>query len=104
MKYGADGDRTHGLRLAKPALSQLSYSPDVESCRGSAERVGRIEQPHRRLLEPTPHCRLCPRAGNASLFSLISPPLREGDTYSFQSATNQVLAAVPSRFGCGGPR
>ena len=26
-KNGADGDRTHGLRLAKPALSQLSYSP-----------------------------------------------------------------------------
>src|SRR5262249_46299304 len=25
---GADGDRTHDLRLAKPALSQLSYSPD----------------------------------------------------------------------------
>jgi hypothetical protein len=24
---GADGDRTHGLRLAKPALSQLSYGP-----------------------------------------------------------------------------
>ena len=26
--YGADGDRTHDLRLAKPALSQLSYSPE----------------------------------------------------------------------------
>ena len=26
-RRGADGDRTHGLRLAKPALSQLSYSP-----------------------------------------------------------------------------
>src|SRR5207245_10998521 len=25
---GADGDRTHDLRLAKPALSQLSYSPE----------------------------------------------------------------------------
>ena len=25
--HGADGDRTHDLRLAKPALSQLSYSP-----------------------------------------------------------------------------
>ncbi len=24
---GADGDRTHDLRLAKPALSQLSYGP-----------------------------------------------------------------------------
>ena len=26
-KYGAEGDRTPDLRLAKPALSQLSYSP-----------------------------------------------------------------------------
>ena len=24
---GADGDRTHGLKLAKLALSQLSYGP-----------------------------------------------------------------------------
>jgi hypothetical protein len=24
---GANGDRTHDLRLAKPALSQLSYDP-----------------------------------------------------------------------------
>ena len=27
-KSGADRDRTDDLRLAKPALSQLSYSPD----------------------------------------------------------------------------
>ncbi len=27
LEDGADGDRTHDLRLAKPALSQLSYSP-----------------------------------------------------------------------------
>jgi hypothetical protein len=25
---GDDGDRTHNLRLAKPALSQLSYVPE----------------------------------------------------------------------------
>jgi hypothetical protein len=38
--HGADGDRTHDLRLAKPALSQLSYSPlrkDVG--------LGRVELP-----------------------------------------------------------
>jgi hypothetical protein len=29
--HGADGDRTHDLRLAKPALSQLSYSPACPS-------------------------------------------------------------------------
>ena len=41
---GADRDRTGGLRLAKPALSQLSYSPGVE-------RVGqgRVELPTLRL-------------------------------------------------------
>jgi hypothetical protein len=26
-RSGANGDRTHDLRLAKPALSQLSYDP-----------------------------------------------------------------------------
>jgi hypothetical protein len=30
---GADRDRTDDLRLAKPALSQLSYSPDVSLSR-----------------------------------------------------------------------
>ena len=30
---GADGDRTHDLRLAKPALSQLSYGPQATSPR-----------------------------------------------------------------------
>ena len=29
---GADRDRTDDLRLAKPALSQLSYSPGFEAC------------------------------------------------------------------------
>jgi hypothetical protein len=28
---GADRDRTDDLRLAKPALSQLSYSPEGET-------------------------------------------------------------------------
>ena len=31
IAHGADGDRTHDLRLAKPALSQLSYSPERTS-------------------------------------------------------------------------
>src|SRR6185295_13141318 len=33
---GADGDRTHDLRLAKPALSQLSYSPGRFLLRGGS--------------------------------------------------------------------
>jgi hypothetical protein len=28
---GADRDRTDDLRLAKPALSQLSYSPEIQT-------------------------------------------------------------------------
>ena len=31
---GADRDRTDDLRLAKPALSQLSYSPEVKHSAG----------------------------------------------------------------------
>jgi hypothetical protein len=50
---GADRDRTDDLRLAKPALSQLSYSPELSSfsehpyalCVGQ----GRLELPTSRL-------------------------------------------------------
>jgi hypothetical protein len=50
---GADGDRTHDLRLAKPALSQLSYSPADPRSTGCASRCllagkvgpGRVELP-----------------------------------------------------------
>ena len=38
--HGADGDRTHDLRLAKPALSQLSYSPPPRQV-----GPGRVELP-----------------------------------------------------------
>ena len=38
--YGADGDRTHDLRLAKPALSQLSYSPEGGGSRRQRVRTG----------------------------------------------------------------
>jgi hypothetical protein len=47
---GADRDRTDDLRLAKPALSQLSYSPNLK--RSAAQRVvglGRFELPTSRL-------------------------------------------------------
>ena len=45
---GAERDRTDDLRLAKPALSQLSYSPDV-SCRRRLVGQGRVELPTSRL-------------------------------------------------------
>ena len=46
-RRGAERDRTVDLRLAKPALSQLSYSPVM----GNARRVGqgRLELPTSRL-------------------------------------------------------
>jgi hypothetical protein len=47
---GADRDRTDDLRLAKPALSQLSYSPNLMN---AADRrvvgLGRFELPTSRL-------------------------------------------------------
>jgi hypothetical protein len=57
---GAERDRTDDLRLAKPALSQLSYSPVAEdsidrrppvAMRHAADRVGqgRLELPTSRL-------------------------------------------------------
>ena len=50
---GAERDRTDDLRLAKPALSQLSYSPDkIGDCGcGDADLVGqgRLELPTSRL-------------------------------------------------------
>ena len=47
---GADRDRTDDLRLAKPALSQLSYSP-FWRCGAPENRVGqgRVELPTSRL-------------------------------------------------------
>src|SRR5581483_182070 len=42
---GADGDRTHDLRLAKPALSQLSYSPEGELLRGERCVEGGLQTP-----------------------------------------------------------
>jgi hypothetical protein len=41
---GADRDRTDDLRLAKPALSQLSYSP-----KNKVVGLGRFELPTSRL-------------------------------------------------------
>ena len=44
---GAERDRTDDLRLAKPALSQLSYSPEESD--GGAVGQGRVELPTSRL-------------------------------------------------------
>src|SRR5689334_5663309 len=59
--HGADGDRTHDLRLAKPALSQLSYSPEGcccgAGCPGGLE--GRIERPLLKVPRAYPHTSGC---------------------------------------------
>ena len=50
---GADRDRTDDLRLAKPALSQLSYGPGFDAAqvgwRGDLVGQGRLELPTSRL-------------------------------------------------------
>jgi hypothetical protein len=46
---GADRDRTDDLRLAKPALSQLSYSPVGLVHAGRSVGQGRVELPTSRL-------------------------------------------------------
>ncbi len=46
-RSGAERDRTVDLRLAKPALSQLSYSPALSRC--STVGQGRLELPTSRL-------------------------------------------------------
>ena len=71
---GADGDRTHDLRLAKPALSQLSYSPEgggrggceSERARGQARMAwrGRSSLPS--------HVRLSRGAGPVALVWMLS--------------------------------
>ena len=44
--HGADRDRTDDLRLAKPALSQLSYSPEMFcSVFVTLVGLGRLELP-----------------------------------------------------------
>ena len=46
---GAERDRTDDLRLAKPALSQLSYSPGGVVQTGHRVGQGRVELPTSRL-------------------------------------------------------
>jgi hypothetical protein len=46
---GDDRDRTDGLRLAKPALSQLSYIPKTRSFNSQMVGPSRIELPTSRL-------------------------------------------------------
>ncbi len=48
IRCGADRDRTDDLRLAKPALSQLSYSPVGTNARHRVGQ-GRVELPTSRL-------------------------------------------------------
>src|SRR5258708_17574804 len=77
---GADRDRTDDLRLAKPALSQLSYSPG--STRGRcccflarlAVGQGRVELPTSRLSGVrSNHLSYWP-GGASSAGSLMAPP------------------------------
>jgi hypothetical protein len=71
---GADGDRTHDLRLAKPALSQLSYSPRpgyVE--RMTAKREGRLQGSA--IKPPSLPSHVNRRRRDSVVFVRIDPPL-----------------------------
>ena len=55
-RTGDDRDRTGNLRLAKPALSQLSYVPDRESRRGQKPEISGPRQALTSDLRPLPLC------------------------------------------------
>ena len=51
---GADRDRTDDLRLAKPALSQLSYCPPSESASSPASKRSRMVEAMKRQKNVNP--------------------------------------------------
>ena len=69
---GADGDRTHDLRLAKPALSQLSYSPRWIPGGRTWRRKGRVEWPGE-ASRPYPLTPGIARAESAMIIARITP-------------------------------
>src|SRR3990172_3244609 len=79
---GADRDRTDDLRLAKPALSQLSYSPD-ENVR--VVGLGRLELPTSRLSGGRSN-----RAELQALHPLRSSPLERPRSALGPRKTNDV--------------
>ena len=79
-RSGADGDRTHGLRLAKPALSQLSYSPSKAASlrRSTRGAEGRPDTPYRGASGLPSHVPASRRAGSAiGPVWILSPSLRK---------------------------
>ena len=69
---GDDGDRTRNLRLAKPALSQLSYIPSV-GVRGFEPRTSALSELRSNQLSYTPSRkpkRFRLEARNARVFSV----------------------------------
>src|SRR4029079_19548045 len=81
---GADRDRTDDLRLAKPALSQLSYSPEDCACRTRACR-GLILVPRSKLTPSTaerPPCSRQPQQSEALAHSWVGAPTRKTITWA----------------------
>ena len=96
---GADGDRTHDLRLAKPALSQLSYSPE-RGCKGESENAPR-GQARRASRGPSSLPSLTSGFRPAPVPLLLSgccPPLVLAISYSFRPAGDQARQ-LPHRSG-----
>ena len=100
---GADGDRTHDLRLAKPALSRLSYSPETWDVAEAASPNG----PEGRPQKPREAPRAYPLtfgfdpAPVPLLSSGCCPPLILGFPYSFRRAGDQACYLSPPKVGPG---
>ena len=97
--YGADGDRTHDLRLAKPALSQLSYSPEGHGGRtvGGQARSASVKRPKPTLSGPVPVTR---RKGGSCL-DTSSSCLPKG---SIRWPSMKIKKPCRPPSGAGGPR
>ena len=96
---GADGDRTHDLRLAKPALSQLSYSPEGHGGRtvGGQARSASVKRPKPTLSGPVPVTR---RKGGSCL-DTSSSCLPKG---SIRWPSMKIKKPCRPPSGAGGPR
>ena len=100
---GADGDRTHDLRLAKPALSRLSYSPETWDVAEAASPNGPEGRPERPREAPRayPLTFGFDPAPVPLLSSGCCPPLVLGFPYSFRRAGDQACYLSPPKVGPG---
>ena len=97
MSGGDDGDRTHDLRLAKPALSQLSYVPDCWRGRTAAADFLLINAPAATRL--TLGRLLSKKVVGPTRFELVTSRLSAGrsDQLSYGPLREEIIYATPER-------